>query len=413
MSIADVLIVGSGPGGAWLARDLARAGARVRVLEKGADAVPSGRILSMWWRRETLRIAPGVTLLRAVRAGGTSTMFFLTAVDPPLALFRRYGLELGPALGEVKAQVPTAVLADDLVGPFARRLAEAALARGEPWQALSKMLYQERCTNGRCPPEARWSARALLDEAQALGAEVETGAEVLRVLRKGGRTSGVECRRAGVERRVQAGCVILAAGGIATPLILRRSGMRDVGEGFVCDPLTAVMGTVPGLSGGDELPMVGGLIDAQAGYMLSDMTIPANFYRLFALQAGRPDRLLAHRRTLTVMVKVRDEPGGRIGDDGRPWRTFGALERGRMADGVARARKLLAEAGAVQVFQGPWTAAHPGATVRLGEAVGANLQTQWRGLYVCDASVLPGAWGLPPTLTLLALARHLARSLAG
>ncbi|MEJ2676481.1 MAG: GMC oxidoreductase [Acidihalobacter sp.] len=141
--------------------------------------------------------------------------------------------------------------------------------------------------------------------------------------------------------------------------------------------------------------------------------MPANFYRLFALQAGRPDRLLAHRHTLTVMVKVRDEPGGRIGDDGRPWRTFGELERGRMATGVVRARELLAEAGAKHVFEAPWTAAHPGATVRLGEAVGAELETQWRGLYVCDASVLPGAWGLPPTLTLLTLARHLARRLVG
>ncbi|MEJ2481492.1 MAG: GMC family oxidoreductase N-terminal domain-containing protein [Acidihalobacter sp.] len=361
----DVVIVGSGPGGAWLARD------------------------------------------------GTSTMFFLTAVEPPLDVFRGYGLDLEQALAEVKAEVPTATLADDLVGPFARRLAEAARKRGEPWAALPKMLYQERCTAGFCPPEARWSARGLLEEARMLGAEVETGSEVLRVLRSDARATGVEYLRGGAVRRVTTGSVILAAGGIATPLILRRSGMQGVGEGFVCDPLTAVMGTVPGLSGGDEMPMAGGLIDAQAGYMLSDMTIPANFYRLFAVQAGRPDRLLAHRRTLTVMVKVRDEPGGRIGDDGRPWRTFGELERGRMATGVARARELLADAGAGRVFEGPWTAAHPGATVRLGEAVGADLETQWRGLYVCDASVLPGAWGLPPTLTLLVLARQLARNLEG
>ncbi|WP_455385246.1 FAD-dependent oxidoreductase [Acidihalobacter prosperus] len=413
MSADDVVIVGSGPGGAWLARDLARAGARVRVLEKGRDAVPSGRILPMWWRRETLRIAPGVTLLRALRAGGTSTMFFLTAVDPPLELFRRYGLDLERALAEVKAEVPTATLADELVGPFARRLAEVARSRGEPWTALPKMLYQERCTDGFCPSEARWSARGLLDEARALGAEVETGAEVARVLRNDARATGVEYRRGGAAQRVTADSVILAAGGIATPMILRRSGMPDVGERFICDPLTAVMGSVSGIEGGDELPMAGGLIDAQAGYMLSDMTIPGNFYRLFALQAGRPDRLLAHRRTLTVMVKVRDEPGGRIGDDGRPWRTFGELERGRMAAGVARARALLGEAGAARVFEAPWTAAHPGATVRLGEAVGADLETRWRGLYVCDASVLPGAWGLPPTLTLLVLARQLARNIVG
>lgn len=412
MNAADVVIVGSGPGGAWLARDLARSGAQVKVLEKGTAAAPTGHLLSMWLRRETLRVAPGVTLLRGVRAGGTSTMFFLTAVDPPLERFREHGLELAEALAEVKAEVPTAPLADSLMGPFAKRLSAAAQARGEPWMKLPKMLHQERCHDELCPPEARWSARELLDEARTYGAEVETGADVLRVLHEDAKVSGVEYRQGGTPHRVLAGCVILAAGGIATPLILRRSGMREVGEGFVCDPLTTVMGTVPELEGGDELPMAAGLIDVPAGYVLSDMTIPANFYRLFALQAGRPDRLFAHRHTLTVMVKIRDELGGRIGDDGRPWRTFNEVERRRMATGTARARALMAEAGATRLFEAPWTAAHPGATVRLGESVDARLETAWRGVYVCDASVLPGAWGLPPTLTLLTLARHLARQLS-
>ena len=411
MTAPDVIIVGSGPGGSWLARDLAQAGHRVRVLEKGGGAPATGRLLSMWWRRETLRIAPGVTLLRAVRAGGTSSMFFLTAVDPPLERFRRLGLDLAEPLATVKAEVPTAPLTDELMGPFAERLMETARERGDPWGRLPKMLHQDRCHGGECPPEARWSARALLDEARALGAEVETGAEVLRIRHDGRRASGVDYRIGGETRRLEADRVILAAGGIATPLILRRSGLAEAGEGFICDPLTAVMGSVSDLTGGDELPMAAGLIDARAGYMLSDMTIPANFHRMFALQAGRPDHLFSHRHTLTIMVKIPDEPGGRIGDNGRPWRRFGDVERRRMAAGVAHARELALAAGARRVFQAPWTAAHPGGTVPLGKLVDADLETRWRGLHVCDASVLPGAWGLPPTLTLLTLARYLAERL--
>jgi len=45
--------------------------------------------------------------------------------------------------------------------------------------------------------------------------------------------------------------------------------------------------------------------------------------------------------------------------------------------------------------------------------VDANLATEVDGLSVCDASVIPEAWGLPPTLTILALARRLARQLGG
>jgi choline dehydrogenase-like flavoprotein len=44
--------------------------------------------------------------------------------------------------------------------------------------------------------------------------------------------------------------------------------------------------------------------------------------------------------------------------------------------------------------------------------VDANLQTEHEGLYVCDCSVIADAWGLPPVLTLISLAKRLAKHLA-
>ena len=38
--------------------------------------------------------------------------------------------------------------------------------------------------------------------------------------------------------------------------------------------------------------------------------------------------------------------------------------------------------------------------------------TRVKNLYVCDASVLPKAPGLPPILTIVALGKHLAKHLA-
>jgi len=135
-------------------------------------------------------------------------------------------------------------------------------------------------------------------------------------------------------------------------------------------------------------------------------------YQAFALQAGRIDRLFAHRRTLAIMVKIRDEIGGAIGPR---WvdKTLGAEDRRKFAHGAGIARAILAQAGARRVFASHHFAAHPGGSVRIGAHVDANLRTSTPGLYVCDASVIPAPWGLPPTLTLLCLGRRLGAHLAG
>jgi choline dehydrogenase-like flavoprotein len=56
-------------------------------------------------------------------------------------------------------------------------------------------------------------------------------------------------------------------------------------------------------------------------------------------------------------------------------------------------------------------AAHPGGTVKIGEHVDTNLKTKFDNLYVCDCSVMPQEWGLPPTTSLIALGKRLAKHL--
>ena len=415
MSASDVIIAGSGPAGAMLARDLARAGASVRILERGGETPASApNLWKLWRRKEALYVAPGVALLRGMRVGGGSTVFYHTAVSPPLEMFSRYGVEMAQDLAAVLAELPHQPLEAPLLGPAVQHIASAARALRLPWRALPKMIYQELCGHGGCPPAAFWSAASLLAQAKQLGGKLETGIQVNRVLFQGGRAVGVEALQNGQLRRFMGGTVILSAGGVASPVILQRSGILEAGRGFFCDPLR--IGVALNQEDGHretELPMSAGFVDREAGYMLTDMTVPPNFYRAFAWAAGRVDMLAHYRHSMMVMVKIRDEISGEINADGRVWRHFSAADKNRMHNGVGLAADILRAAGGRRVFFSPWLAAHPGGSVRLGELLDERLSCRVLNLHVCDASVIPESWGLPPTLTVLSLAKYLGRRLLG
>jgi choline dehydrogenase-like flavoprotein len=418
----DAIVIGSGPGGASVARELALRGAKVLLLEQGSTAAVTGTLAQM----AAMAAIPGKgaffhrdasLLVRGITAGGSSTLNFATASEPPSALFAAHGIDLAPALRELRAELPLAPLPDRLVGPMAARIMDAARAMSLDWRKLDKMIRPQSCRTGcwrcvyGCPFGAKWTARDFVDEACGHGAQLVDKAKVERVIVRDGRVAGVEALVDGKLQVLAAPIVVLAAGGIGSPRVLHRSGLGPRTTPFFSDPVVAVMGSVDDIDGGAEVPMAAGLSLHGEGIALADLTLPRPMYQAFAAQVGRVDRLFAHRRTLSLMVKIRDETGGGIGPR---WvdKTLQEADRRKFRQGIELARGILAKAGARHIFKSWHFAAHPGGSVALGEQVDSTLQTTTPGLYVCDASVLPGPWGLPPTLTLLALGKRLGAHLA-
>lgn len=413
----DAIVVGSGPGGASVARELALGGKRVLILEQGSAAPLAGTVSQMARMaaipgRGAFMHSDASLLVQGVTAGGSSAINFATAADPPAAMFAAHGIDLAPALRDLRAELPIGPLPDALVGPMATRIMQGARSLGMEWHKLEKMIRPAICRSGcwrcayGCPYGAKWSAREFIDQAVGLGATLLDGATARRAIIEDGKAAGVEYQRDGLRHSAFAPVVVLAGGGLGSPRLLHASGLWPRSSPFFSDPVVAVMGSVDGIDGGAEVPMATGMRFDEQGISLADLTLPRPMYQGFTAQVGRVDRLLAHRRTLCIMVKIGDEIGGGVGPRWADKRLQPG-DRRKLAAGVAMAREVLAACGATHVFKTWHFAAHPGGSVRIGAGVDRNLQTATPHLYVCDASVIPQAWGLPPTLTLLCLGKRL------
>jgi choline dehydrogenase-like flavoprotein len=423
------VIVGSGPGGATVARALARAGERVVILERGRDWRKSrlygtypGALLYAD-RHALLFTSGGLNVIRPLMVGGATSMYCGCSAPPREWWAQRYGIDLDAHARRASEELRIAPLPPELRGTASTRIAEAAGELGMEWEPQDKFMQPgrgegfdcgARCMLG-CRCGAKWNAGEWVDDAVAAGAELRTRARVTRVRIEDGRAAGVEGKAGGSKFSLDADRVVVAAGGIGTAVLLRNSGLEEAGRGMTMDTTVMVYGHAPYRGLGDEPPMTWSRPDDELGVLYSTLIDPWLMYPLIMATKGPAYPLTWSRwgRTLGIMIKLKDELSGEVDGRGRMDKGLTPGDGERLARAEEVAGRILRRAGCRpdSIFTTPLRGTHPASTARVGQLVDADLRTEVDGLYVCDASVFPEALCRPTVLTIIALGMRLAEGL--
>jgi choline dehydrogenase-like flavoprotein len=448
---ADVCVIGTGAGGAPVARALAEAGASVTILEEGGPHLPGEmtgvprdmmpRMYRDGGQTATLGTPPIVLPLGKTIGGSTlvnSGTCFRTP-DPVRARWReQLGLDLEDRHFErVEREIGVSRVTAEIAGRNALVAKRGAEALGWSGHFLDRNARGCKgsgvCAFG-CPTGAKQhTGQTYVAWAQAAGARVHANTKVRRIEGQTVHADGL---------RVDADRIVVACGTMHTPGLLRRSGVRhpELGRNLSIHPATAAWALMD-----EDVDMARGVpqsycVDefAGEGIMLEGVGGPPDYLAMAVPFTGTRHRevMLRYRNIAQFGLMVSDTSRGRIRGPLVRY-DLNRADADTIVRGLEHVVELLFAAGARKVFTPiagtpeldrprplrarrrdlKLMAFHPLGTARAGHGGVLDEHLRVRGmdhLYVCDGSAVPTALGVNPQLTIMALAdrlgEHLCRS---
>ena len=464
----DTLVVGSGPGGASTAALLAEAGRDVVLVEEGQrlsiDSSPDHSLAQMdeKWRSGGLTAAlgsPKVTYIEGRCVGGASESNaglyhapISDVIDGWAADFKIDGFgadALAPFLDTVVQEIGVSSRPGGY-SPASERLAAGADAMGWRWAEIERFWRYDQGGGERAVGHRRSMSETMVPRALAAGARLLAGTRIDKLERSGRRvTAGLGWTQdeSGEAIRLRIDCkrVVVCAGAIQTPRLLRNSGWSHVGDGLTLNPMVRIVARFPEPV---NVPAFGVPV-VQIEEFKPAMTLGCSYSAPPHLAMGLEGSPAVVRKNLedwqrmaVFYVKVCGQGAGTV----RTMPVFGdALVRYRthaddfrvLGEGLSRHSSALFAAGAEEVHSplpgeaaltsasqsdslkdvltsrnASLSAIHLHSTVRMGEdrrRCGADSYGRLYdadNVYVNDSSLLPTSPGVNPQGTILAIARR-------
>jgi choline dehydrogenase-like flavoprotein len=264
----DAVVIGTGAGGAPVAKELAEGGMKVAMLEEGErfttdefNARPREMTARLYRDAGQTATAGNVPIVMPLgqAIGGTTLVNSGTCFRTPAAVLEmwreRFGLdalspqELDPYFRRVERITNVVQVPPEIAGRNAEVVKRGADKLGWSgdfvWRNVRGCVGSGVCNFG-CPTSAKQhTGLTYVPRAWDAGATTFTGTRARRVKVEGGRARGVEATTSGGGRLyVECDTVIVACGAIHTPLFLQANGLGqasgELGRNLAIHPATAV-----------------------------------------------------------------------------------------------------------------------------------------------------------------------------
>jgi choline dehydrogenase-like flavoprotein len=382
---ADVVVIGSGAGGATVAAELAEAGFDVAVVEDGSYyqtrdfTADTSAMTRQLYRNGGVTMAigsPPIMYQEGRAVGGSTVINGGMSWRTPDKVLARWDRELGitgiardlePYFERVERRIHVAPMDPEVIGNDNRLLKKGADAKG--WKVIDNLRNQAHCAGSNrcafgCPTGAKQSALvSYVPRALHYGARIYADVRVDRITRHGGRATGVigTVAGSGHQLTVRARLVIAACGAIHTPALLARSGVRSpsgqLGKNLAMHPnvkLVAIFDEdVTGWKGAHQAFQVREFQDQ--GLLFAAVNLPPSILAMsFPHRGAQLGQLMQHydRMVLAGML-CEDTTTGRVRTiNGRPQAFYqlAAADAANLQRGVSLLSELLFAAGARRVL---------------------------------------------------------------